>query len=429
LVFPSFNLFILPDVPADGGIPLRNLSPRITFGDSYFGTRPESDVEARNSISVRFVTAIDASEDAVAFPIFLAHMPTAWARLRSVVGLYLPNGYAFPFSYTLQGVSEEAVWDAVGFPSTLLTPFVLTLPEVSKPFDGDVSVELLCELNDFICYLPRSGLNVVSLFSAGPLEFKPGLAPGNGVSILLEFGSSLFKKKLSSGDILSVIGLPQDFLPADYGYGDLGAVDIYTQPIRSYGRFRCLSEEDGEEPEVPFHDYAGQTPTVLQMPLKALVGSVLAYGESCSLMVESKAEDGVASLRLFEAEESSVEADDTFLYFFVYGFSDAPCVACSLDYQLGCYTMLASEAFIGFLMELPSTLNAVKRNESFIDDVEKGSVGFSEKLLLSLCWLKDVQRQTLLHVAIPKFRTSLTVFIGSDSSPRLKSGASSEGIL
>jgi len=91
--------FILQDVPADGGISLRILAPEIVFGDAYFWSRPEGDVEACNPISVCFISAFNAFEVTVASPVLLANAPAPWAGLACVAGLDFFNEYAFFFSY------------------------------------------------------------------------------------------------------------------------------------------------------------------------------------------------------------------------------------------------------------------------------------------------------------------------------------------
>jgi len=83
---PSSTPLILQGVPADGGTSLRNLAPEIGFGDAYFRSRPEGDVEAGYAIPIRFVAASDAFEVDVASPILFAYVPTPWAGLARVAG-------------------------------------------------------------------------------------------------------------------------------------------------------------------------------------------------------------------------------------------------------------------------------------------------------------------------------------------------------
>jgi len=61
-------------VPADGDISLRILAPEIMLGDTWFWSRPEGDVEACNSISVRFISTFDVFEVDTAFPVFFTNV-------------------------------------------------------------------------------------------------------------------------------------------------------------------------------------------------------------------------------------------------------------------------------------------------------------------------------------------------------------------
>lgn len=78
---PSFTPFTLPNAPTDGGVPLGNLAPRMSFGDAHFWSRPEGEVKACRSVSVRLIAAPDASGVDVAYPVALADIPTPWADL------------------------------------------------------------------------------------------------------------------------------------------------------------------------------------------------------------------------------------------------------------------------------------------------------------------------------------------------------------
>ena len=82
-------------MPVDLGIPLRNLTLNWV---GYVG-RPQDDVEACNSVSVRLVTALDAFEVDIAFPVLLAYVSTPWTCLAGVVGVDFSEGYALPFSH------------------------------------------------------------------------------------------------------------------------------------------------------------------------------------------------------------------------------------------------------------------------------------------------------------------------------------------
>lgn len=334
-------------------------------------------------------------------------MSTSWAGLGGVVWLDFLDGYTFPLSYVFQCVPEEAVGDAVSFLSALLAPFTLALSEISKAFNSDVSIKLLGEFDDFVAYLPHSCSDIVSLFSAEPLELESSLASGNGVSTLLELRPSFLKPELFRGNVLPIIRLLQNLIFADDGYGYLGAVDVNAHSIRSDDGFRRGFGEDGEEPQVLLHDDACQLPALLKVFLKSLIGSVLADGKPYSGVVKSEAENRITSPSFFEAEESPVEADDTFPYALIYGPSDAPSVACGFNYELGRYAVFAPKLLIGLLVELSPRLDAVKKIKGFFCHVEEGSVCFPKQPFLSLRRLEEVQRQTLPHVAIPKFRMSL----------------------
>lgn len=52
------------------------------------------------------------------------------------------------------------------------------------------------------------------------------------------------------------------------------------------------------------------------------------------------------------------------------------CVACGLDYRLGCCVVFVPEFLVCFAVELASALDAVNGAESFPDDVEERVVGF-----------------------------------------------------
>jgi len=159
--------------------------------------------------------------------------------------------------------------------------------------------------------------------------------------------------------------------------------------------------------EVLLHYDAGQTPTISEVFLKPLIGSVSAYGEPYSGAVQAEAEDGITSPGCFEAIESSIEADDALSYAFFYRLPNIPSIACSLNYELtGCMVFVHKRPIGGFV-ELPSAPDTVKESEGVIYNTEKGSVGFSEKLFLSFCRFKDVQNKTLLHVADSKLKIYL----------------------
>lgn len=222
---PSFTPFILPDASADGGVPLRSLAPRIGFGDSYFWSRPESDVEACHTVSVRLVSAFDAFEVGVALPIILAYVSTLGAGLAGVVRLDFLDEYALPFSYVFEGASEESIGDAVHLSSALLAPFAPALSKVSNPFYGNVGIKCFSKVDDFISYLPHPCPKVVPLLPAEPLELEARLAPRKGVSVFLEFGPPLLEPELSGGNVLTKVNLFQHLVVVDYGDGDFGAVD------------------------------------------------------------------------------------------------------------------------------------------------------------------------------------------------------------
>ena len=196
---PSLDTFVLPDAPIDGGAPLRNLSPKITFGDSYLEARPESDVEARHSVSIRLIATSNAFEVAVASPVPFAGVSAPRACLRGVVWLDFLDGYAFSLSRVLQGMPEEAVWDSVDLPGA---PTALLALALSKPLDGNVGVELLGEPNDLVGYLPHPRPDVVPLPSAEPPEPEPRLAPGDRVSVSPELSPTPLKAELPGGDVL-----------------------------------------------------------------------------------------------------------------------------------------------------------------------------------------------------------------------------------
>jgi hypothetical protein len=162
---PSSTPFILQDMPTDWGIPLRNL----TFMVGYF-SRPQSDIEARSTVSISLVATFNTFEADVASPVLPAYMPTGWAGLACVVGLDFFDEYALPFSHAFKRMPKEAVWYAVGLPSALPAPFAIMLPEMLEPFDRDVCIELFGKLNHLVGYLPHPRPNVVSLSSAEPIE-------------------------------------------------------------------------------------------------------------------------------------------------------------------------------------------------------------------------------------------------------------------
>ncbi|MHA1596784.1 MAG: hypothetical protein ACTSWV_04085 [Candidatus Asgardarchaeia archaeon] len=117
--------------------------------------------------------------------------------------------------------------------------------------------------------------------------------------------------------------------------------------------------------------------------LKPLIGSVLAYWKTRSDVVQSEAEDWVASLGLLEAEETVIEADNTLSWLILYFFSAVPSVTCSLYHKLAGYMILVHERPIGCFVELPTTPDAVRSFKGILHDAEKGSVGFSEETLLN----------------------------------------------
>ncbi len=418
---PSSTSFIFPSVPVDEGIPQRSLTLSWV---GYVG-RPLSDVEARSPITVSLISAFDASEDAVAFPIRFAGIPALRAGLAGVVRFDFLDGYAFPLGHVLQGISEEAVWDAVDFSSALLAPFVLMLSEVSKPLDGDVGVELLSEFNDFVGYLPHPRPNVVSLFPAETFEFETSFSLGTVIPIFLEFCPIFFKAELSGGNVFSKVGLLQHVVWADDGYGDFGTVDIHSHSVRSDGWFRRGFVEDDEEAEAPLHNDTGRYPTVFNMFLESAVCSVLADGKPYSGVVGSEAEDWVVSLGFFEAEEPSVEADDALLGLVLYSFSVVPCVACSLNHELAGYTVFAHKRPICISMKLPPTPDAVRSFEGLLHNPKKGLIGLLEETPLNLRWLKDIENEALLHVADPKENMLVSLnLLWSQFLPRLKPWAS-----
>ncbi|KPV65426.1 MAG: hypothetical protein AOA65_0167 [Candidatus Bathyarchaeota archaeon BA1] len=97
----------------------------------------------------------------------------------------------------------------------------------------------------------------------------------------------------------------------------------------------------------------------------------MAYGESYSLEVCPEAEDWVSPLGFFEAKESPVKTENTLLYLSVYGFSDAPSVACGFNYQLGCYAIFAPELFIRLPVELCPRPDVADAAKSFYNYPEK----------------------------------------------------------
>ena len=74
-------------------------------------------------------------------------------------------------------------------------------------------------------------------------------------------------------------------------------------------------------------------------------------------------------------------------------------------------------------MKLPSASNTVRSFKGILHQAEECSVGLIKKTFLSLCWLKNVKNETLLHVANPK-DNMLRLFkkeLRSQFLPRLKS--------
>ena len=104
----SFSLFILQDAPTDGGASQRKLALLGIATKSSLG-RPLGDVEACNSVSVRFVAAFCASEVDVAFPVLFACVPTPWAGLACIAGFDFLDNHALSFTDAFQGMSEQAV--------------------------------------------------------------------------------------------------------------------------------------------------------------------------------------------------------------------------------------------------------------------------------------------------------------------------------
>ena len=395
---PSSTPFILPNVPVDLGIPLRNLTLSWV---GYVG-RPQGDVEACNSIPICFIATLDTFDVDVAFPVLFTYISTPWTCLACVAGPDLSESYALPFSRIFQCVSEEAVGDAVDFAGASFAPFSSALSEMSKPLDSDVCVETFGEFDDFVAYLPHPHPNIVSLLSAEPFEFESSLASGYRISIPLEFGSSLLKMELFAGNILTIVCLFQNLTLVNYGYGDFGAVYVYAHPVGSDNGLRHVILKHSKEFEVLLHYDAGHLPTFLEMFLKALIGSISAYGKPYSSMVESKAEGRVASLCLLEAEETPVKADYALMYVAINGFSVAPSVAGSLNHKLAGYMVLVHECPIGSFVQLSSASNTVRSFKGLLHYAQKGLIGFSKKLSLSVCRLKNIQNKTLLHVADPK---------------------------
>jgi len=391
---PSSTPFILQDEPADGGSSLRRLAPGIAFGDAYFWSRPEGEVEACNSVSIRFVTAFDTFEVAVAFPIFLSDVPTPWACLACVAGLDFLDEYTFSFSHAFESMSEEAVWNAVDLFSALLAPFSLTLSKMLESLNSYVCFELLSKFDDFVGYLPHPCSDVASLLPTKPLKFKPSLA-GAFISVALKPRPSLFKPELFYRDVLTEICLLQHFVFADDGYCDFRTVNIYTHPVQSNGWFWKILRENYEEPEVSLHNDACYIPAFLEMLLDSLICTILAYWDAYSLVVEPKAENWVSSFGLFEAEESLVKSDDAFLYAFIYSFSYAPRIACSLYDELGRHVMLTSENIICLLMQFSPRPYVADVAEGLFNKVEEAFIGLLEQSLLSLSRLENVQRQAL----------------------------------
>jgi len=390
---PSSTPFILQDVPADGGISLRKLAPEIAFGDAYFWSRPEGEVKACNSVSVRFISTFDTFEVDVAFPVFSADMSAPWACLACVAGLDFFNEHTFSFSYTFQGVSEESIGCAINFPSASFTPFASLFLQVSKPFNSNIGAELFGNLNHLVGYLPHPRPNVVSLFSTEFPEFETSFA-GALISITLKLRPSILKAELFYGDILPEIGLPQHFPFAEDGYGDFGAVNVHTHPVWSVRGFWKVFEENNKEPEVSFHDDACYLPTIFEVVLKSLIGAILTYRKPYSFMVESKAEDWISPLSLPEAEKPLVKPHGTFADVFFHSFPYAPSVACSFYNKLGRHTVFASELLICFVMKFSPRLNVADEAESFLHNIEEAFISLLKHPSLSLSRLKKVKRQT-----------------------------------
>jgi len=384
-------------MPVDWGISERKLG----LGTAENCTRPLGDVPACRSIPISLVSTPNTSEVAVTLPVLFAYMSAPWAGLASVRWLDFNDQHSFLFCCVFQGMPEETVRNAVHLLSALLCPFAFTLSEMSESFDGYVGIELLSQLNDLVAYLPHSCSDIVSLFSADPLELESSLASGNGVSVLLELGSPHLKAELLCGNVLSIVGLLQYFALTDYGYGDLGAVDVDAHPVWSGGWLGHSFGEDGKEAEVPLHDDAGQFPALLEMFLNSLVGSILRNRYSNPLMVESEAEGWIASLGLPEAEETAVESDNTLVRFILYGFAMTPSVEDGFQDQLGCHTIFASEVLIVLLLELSAGSSSPSQRQQLPNHAEESLIRLLQQPLFSFGGLEKVQRQTLLHPAVP----------------------------
>jgi len=193
-------------------------------------------------------------------------------------------------------MSEEPVGDAVKLPNAVFAPFTPTLSEVSEPLHGDVGVERFGELDDFISYLPHPRPHVASLLSTELLEFKASTTSGAVIPMLLELGSTFLEAELPGRNVLPTVGLLQNPAFADYGYRDFGAVDVYAHPVWSGCWVWSGFGENSEEAEVPLHYHAGQLPTILKVFLKSPVGSVSAYGNADSDMVQARLSTGFPRL-------------------------------------------------------------------------------------------------------------------------------------
>jgi len=406
-------------VPVDWGIPERKLD----MGVAEKLVRPLGDVPARGPVSVSLIATFYTSEVDIAFPVLFAYVSTPRTGLACIAGLNFDNHYSFPLSNMLQSVSEEAIRDAVNLPSALLAPFALTLSEIFKPFNSDVAVEFFSELHDFVSYLPHPRSDVVSLFSAEFFKFKSCFPFGNGVSIFLEFCSAFLEPELSCRNVLSKVCLLENLVFANHGYGDFGAIDVYAHPVGSNRGFWRFLLEDDEKPEVSLHNDAGCYPAFLEMFLEASVGSISAYRKPYSFVVGSKANYWVLTFGFTKAEESPIEAYNTLVYLVVYGFSVVPGVEDGFQDQLGCNIISASEVLIVLALELRPLLSSPSQRQQLLNHTEERTVSLLQQSLLSLCRLKKIQRQTLLHPATPNGKIETEDFkVFSNSSPLSRMG-------
>lgn len=143
-------------MPADGGISLRILASEIVFGDAYFWSRLEGDVEACYPVSVRFVPAFDAFEVGVASPVFSAGTHAVWAGLACIAGLDFSDEYTFSFSYAFQGVHEEDA--GYNLLSALLALFTFTFACACELTFGKCDEEALKVLGLLPNFPPRRAL-------------------------------------------------------------------------------------------------------------------------------------------------------------------------------------------------------------------------------------------------------------------------------